>query len=354
MSQIISSSTPVLTLPAYAPMGRFITSPESGGYYSVEWRGTDFFDHLLTGLIGLGDLPLGLFLYFVGGYPSGRKAEKVLPNIQGPRPKVIEKKFSVILLPKEARPEVGEFLPVPLANVGLVGYGASSPGERAGGLWVEMKGQFACFPLPEGKGVTHLKGRKVSFSWGHEVPKVHEVRAEVGPGYSLPLWRAEKRRLGISLAGDRDLPTAPKEVRLLLAAAPAACGTEPRKLIAWAEGEKARLVAEKQATRATKKGARSTGLSAGPEPLTRGELYRAVRWLKRQVRACRIERKAKERAAKMAARERQALIEAAEKLLWSQVDSPSGFGTDKERAAGQTQLGRVWTGNRRRERIHAR
>lgn len=297
--------------------------------------------------VWMGGLPSLLSAKDLGSFPSGRKAKKLLANVQGPRPRLIEKRYTVKILAEVARPEVGEFHPAPLAEVGLVGYGASSPGERAGGLWVEMKGQFACFPLPEGKGVTHLKGRKVSFSWGHEVPKVHEVRAEVGPGYSLPLWRAEKRRLGISLAGDRDLPTAPKEVRLLLAAAPAACGTEPRKLIAWAEEQKARLVAEKQATRATKKGARGTGLSAGPEPLTRGELYRAVRWLKRQVRACRIERKAKERAAKMAARERQHLLEQAEKLLWA-----SAIG-EKERASGQTQMGRVWTGNRRRERVHA-
>ena len=65
------------------------------------------------------------------------------------------------------------------------------------------------------------------------------------------------------------------------------------------------------------------------------------------MRACRIEKKAKERAAKMAARERQHLLEQAEKMLWA-----SALGC-KERAAGQTQVGRVWTGNRKRERIHA-
>jgi len=353
MSQIISNSAPILALPTFAAF-RWIVAPLRGGdVISSEWRGGPFWLEVLEGNLGRGDVSaISLSEYFVGGYPSGRKAEKLLADIQGPKPKVVEKKFSVKILPQIARPEVGEFHPVPLAVVGLVGYGASTPGERAGGLWVEQKGSFACFPLPEGKGVTHLKGRKVGFTWGHEVPKIHEVRAEVGSGYSLPLWRAEKRRMGISLAGEREMPTAPREVRLLLAAAPAECGTDPRKLVAWADGQKARLVAEK-ASRATKKGARATGLSAGPEPLTRGELYRATRWLKRQIRACRLEKKNKERAAKMAARERQALIEAAERLLWSQLDSPSGFGTDKERAAGQTGMGRIWTGRRPAERVHA-
>lgn len=354
MNQIVINSSLVPALTPFAPIGRFITSPEGQGeYYSVEWRGTDFFDHLLTGLIGLGDLPLGLFLYFVGGYPSGRKAEKLLENIQGPKPKVIEKKFSVILLPKEARPGVEEFHPVPLANVEKVLVGASAPGELAGGLWVELKGSFACFPLPEGVVVKILKAKgSRGMQWGHEAPRVQQTWWTEGSGYSLPLWRAERRRMGMTLAEERGLPSAPKEVRLLLAAAPAACGTEPRKLVAWAQQEKARLTAEKK-SKATKKGASLTGLSAGPEPLTKGELYRATRWLKRQIRACRLEKKMKERAAKMAARERQALIEAAERLLWSQVDSPSGFGTDKTRASGQTSVGRVWTGRRPAERVHA-
>jgi len=353
MSQIISSNPALLTLPAFAALNWIVAPLRGGDVISDEWRGGPFWLEVLEGNLGRGDVSaICLSEYFLGGFPSGRKAEKVLPNIQGPRIKWNEKKYTVKILPQVARPEMGEFHPVPLGQVGLIGYGASSPGELAGGLWVEMKGSFACFPLPEGKGVLHLKGRKVGFTWGHEVPKIHETRAEVGSGYSLPLWRAEKRRMGISLAGERELPTAPKEVRLLLAAAPAECGTDPRKLVAWAEEQKARLVAEK-ASRATKKGARLTGLSAGPEPLTKGELYRATRWLKRQIRACRIEKKNKERQAKLAARERQALIEAAERLLWSQIDSPSGFGTDKTRAAGQTQVGRVWTGRRPAERVHA-
>ena len=306
------------------------------------------FAFAVTSLPWEGWFPSQLSAQDLGGFPSGRKAKRLLEHIQGPKPRLSEKKYTVKILPEMPRPEVGEFLPVPLTNVKRILVGASSPGELAQGLRVRMGGgSRQSYPLPEGMVVKIIKARGIrGMQWGHEAPKIQEVWEVEGSGYSLPLWRAEKRRAGIARAEERGLPSAPKEVRLLLAAAPASCGTEPRKLIVWAEQEKARLVAEKK-SKATKKGASLTGLSAGPEPLTRGELYRAVRWLKRQVRACRLEKKAKERAAKMAARERQHLLEQAEKMLWA-----SAIG-EKERAAGQTQMGRVWTGNRRRERIHA-
>ena len=303
------------------------------------------FAFAVTSLPWEGWFPSQLSAQDLGGFPSGRKAKRLLEHIQGPKPRLVEKKLSVVRLAGSARPEVGEFLPVPLTNVKRILVGASSPGELAQGLSVRMGG----IPLPKGMVVKIIKAKgSRGMVWGHEAPKAQHTWEVEGSGYSLPLWRAERRRAGIALAEERLAKAfAPKEVRLLLAAAPAECGTEPRKLIAWAQQEKARLTAEKQATRATKKGARGTGLSAGPEPLTRGELYRAVRWLARQVRACRLEKKAKERAAKMAARERQHLLEQAEKTLWA-----SAIGC-KERASGQTQVGRVWTGNRRRERIHA-
>ena len=353
MSQINSSKLISLTLTSLASEAWVTTRfASTGETYTTDWRGGPLWEMVLKGELGYCSLsPSQMGEQVLEGYPGyvwGYRAKNLLEPIQGPRPRLSEKKYTVIKLAEVKRPEPGEFLPSPVADAGWVLVGASTPGELAGGLGVRMGGSFACFPLPEGGGVKILKAKgSRGMAWGHEAPKIQEVREVEGSGYSLPLWRAERRRAGIARAEERGLPSAPKEVRLLLAAAPASCGTEPRKLIAWAEQEKARLTAEKQATRATKKGASLTGLSAGPEPLTRGELYRAVRWLKRQVRACRLEKKAKERAAKMAARERQHLIEAAEKLLWA-----SAIGC-KERASGQTQMGRVWTGNRRRERIHA-
>ena len=354
MSQIVMNSALVLPLLHFASEAWVTTRfASTGETFTTDWRGGAIWEMVLKGELGycslspsqMGEHVLGEFPGYVWGY----RAKNLLEPIQGPRPRLSEKKYTVIKLAEVKRPEPGEFLPAPVANAGWVKVGASSPGELAQGLSVRMGG----IPLPEGMVVKIIKAKGVrGMQWGHEAPKIQQVWEVEGPRYSLPLWRAEKRRAGIALAEERGLPSAPKEVRLLLAAAAASCGTEPRKLIEWAQEQKATLTAEKQA-KATKKGARGTGLSAGPEPLTRGELYRAVRWLARQVRACRLEKKAKERAAKMAARERQALIEAAERLLWSQVDSPSGFGTDKTRAAGQTQMGRVWTGNRKRERIHA-
>ena len=307
----------VLSLEGFAPLGRFVTSQTRHEVFTTEWRGEPLYVGTKLGDLGMGTMPLGFWFDYAEFQGMGwngqrwQRAEKLLTDIQGPKPPSPKGGLPVL------RFEAVKIFQAPALDVAPSVFPKIGPG--LGSAWAEA-------------------------------------------GESLPLWRkfaeeGAKLRLGAVQAGN-----VPKEIRLLLASVPATCGTEPRLLLSWCKAERARLRAEKKQGTATKRGARQTGLGActatqvGGMSLT--EFRTAERYLQALVRTCRLTARDRERAAKARARAKQAATEQAWQNLWKAAqESPIGgegsIFLQGGIALGQTSGQHVWTGRAHREKVYA-
>ena len=316
----MSQSTPANL---FEILGGFASAPlvvsvlKGGEVWATEWRGSDpLWLAFLSGELGLGPMSFSLsnYLEWQGGGWNGetwvwQRAEKLLTDIQGPKPTSPKGGLPVL------RFEAVKIFQAPALDVAPSVFPKIGPG--LGSAWAEA-------------------------------------------GESLPLWRKfaeEGAKLRLGAVRESDVP---KEVRLVLAACPASTGTEPRAMLAWVKGEMARRREVRKAGSATKKGASRTGLggctSSQPGALSLGEMKVASRYLAGLIRSCRLTLRDRERTAKAKAKARQAEIEKGWQALWGAALTSEVGGKDsplRQRVPGQTSAGRVYLARGAREKVYA-
>lgn len=306
----------VLSLEGFAPLGRFVTSQTRHEVFTTEWRGAEpLYVGTRLGDLGMGTMPLGFWFDYAEFQGMGwngqrwQRAEKLLTDIQGPKPPSPKGGLPVL------RFEAVKIFQAPALDVAPSLFPKVGPG--LGSAWAEA-------------------------------------------GESLPLWRKfaeEGAKLRLGAVRESDVP---KEVRLVLAACPASTGTEPRAMLAWVKGEMARRRTERKAGSATKKGASRTGLggctSSQPGALSLGEMKVASRYLAGLIRSCRLTLRDRERTAKAKAKARQAEVEKGWQALWGAALTSEVGGKDsplRQRVPGQTSAGRVYLARGAREKVYA-